>query len=598
MKSASNHNRATLRIFWQHTRNYATAFWAVIFTVIGANALNAYRPFLYKRFFDILPTARADAYPDLLRVVLLVFALNLGVWACWRIATFVSCFLTARVMSDLLNSCFKYLHGHSYTFFADSFSGSLVRRVNRYTRSYEDVTDRIYWNILPALTGLSLSLWAIFTRMPGVAVAVLIWMVVYLVIDIGFALNKFKIDAKLTAADTAMTGHLADTISNNLNLKLFGSLLPEFKAFHTLTEKVFVLQKRTWMYNSWAQLVEGFLTTLLELGLLLMALRYWREGRLSVGDFVFLQAYLIVITNYLWGVGRDIYRFYENLADAGEMTGILEQPHEVQDLPGAAVLTVESGAISFKNVDFSYEGSKKVLQDFSLDIKAGDRVAFIGPSGGGKSTIVKLLLRFLDIQAGQILIDGQNIADVTQNSLREHISLVPQEPLLFHRSLLDNIRYAKPDATQEEVIAAAKAAHCHEFIEGLANGYDTLVGERGTRLSGGERQRIAIARAILKNPRILILDEATASVDSETEKEIQKALDNLVAGRTTIAIAHRLSTLQRANRLVVMDRGKVVEEGPHEELMAKEGAYYRLYQAQARNVDTDMDDKANSREDD
>ena len=255
------------------------------------------------------------------------------------------------------------------------------------------------------------------------------------------------------------------------------------------------------------------------------------------------------------------------------------------------------GDITLREVGFRY-GNRAVNRGVNLEIKAGEMIGLVGHSGSGKSTLVNLICRFYDVADGAILLDGVDIRNYAVSDYRRNIGLVLQEPFLFFGTIAENIAYGKPEATRAEIMKAARAAHAHDFILRLPQGYDSMVGERGQGLSGGERQRISIARALLIDPRILILDEATASVDSETEKEIQKALDNLVAGRTTIAIAHRLSTLQRANRLVVMDRGKVVEEGPHEELMAREGAYYRLYQAQARNVDTDMDDKAKSREDD
>jgi ATP-binding cassette subfamily B protein len=276
---------------------------------------------------------------------------------------------------------------------------------------------------------------------------------------------------------------------------------------------------------------------------------------------------------------------------------ILDHVSSVPEPANPVKVNKVEGNITLREVGFRY-GNRAVNRGVNLEIKAGEMIGLVGHSGSGKSTLVNLICRFYDVAEGAILLDGVDIRSYAVSDYRRNIGLVLQEPFLFFGTIAENIAYGKPNATRAEIMAAARAAHAHDFILRLPQGYDSMVGERGQGLSGGERQRISIARALLIDPRILILDEATASVDSETEKEIQKALDNLVAGRTTIAIAHRLSTLQRANRLVVMDRGKVVEEGPHDELMAKEGAYFRLYQAQARNVDTDLDDKASSREDD
>lgn len=278
------------------------------------------------------------------------------------------------------------------------------------------------------------------------------------------------------------------------------------------------------------------------------------------------------------------------MADANEMTEILLTPHEIVDEERAAVLTVPKGVVEFRNVQFSYVGgSHLVLQDFSLKTKPGERVGIVGPSGGGKSTVLKLLVRLHDVNSGAILIDHQDIAVVTQASLHRNIAYVPQEPILFHRSLMENIRYSKPAATDEEVIQAAKLAHCHEFISNFPAGYQTLVGERGVKLSGGERQRVAIARAILMDAPILVLDEATSSLDSESEGYIQDSLAKLVIGRTVIAVAHRLSTIRKMDRIVVVKDGHIIEEGSHDLLVKIEnGLYQRLWNLQSTDLLSDI----------
>jgi ABC-type multidrug transport system fused ATPase/permease subunit len=263
------------------------------------------------------------------------------------------------------------------------------------------------------------------------------------------------------------------------------------------------------------------------------------------------------------------------------MVDILKEPHEVQDARRAKPLAVSRGAIGFSDVKFSYNQTRTVLKDFNLNIEAGEHVALVGPSGSGKSTVVKLLFRFYDLDKGKILIDGQKISGVTQESLRDQVSLVPQDPSLFHRSLKENIRYGKLDATDEEVVEAAKKAHSHDFISSLSQGYDTLVGERGIKLSGGERQRVAIARAILKDAPILVLDEATSSLDSESEMLIQDALKTLMKGKTSIVIAHRLSTIMQMDRIIVMQDGRIIDQGTHQELLKRQGMYKKLWEIQA-----------------
>ncbi|MBI3335579.1 MAG: ATP-binding cassette domain-containing protein [Candidatus Portnoybacteria bacterium] len=320
----------------------------------------------------------------------------------------------------------------------------------------------------------------------------------------------------------------------------------------------------------------------LEFGVFFIAIRFWNVGLLTLGDLVLLQVYLISIFSHLWDFGRVIRNIYKNLANAEEMVEIFNTPYEIQDKPNAKDLVVSKGEIEFKEVNFTYTKTRDVVRNFNLRIAPGEKVGLVGPSGAGKSTIVTLLLRFYEVQDGGIFIDGQNIADVTQESLRRHIAMVPQDPILFHRSLIENICYGRRDAWNKEVIEAARLAHCDEFITRLPDGYRTYVGERGIKLSGGERQRVAIARAILKNAPILLLDEATSSLDSHSEAMIQDSLSTLMKGKTVIVIAHRLSTIMKMDRIVVMREGEIVEIGSHQELVEKsEGLYKGLWELQA-----------------
>jgi ATP-binding cassette subfamily B protein len=576
-----NSNRQTYRIFWDHSRKYPTALFLMLVTLVMTVASDLYGPLIYKKLFNLLTEHSFEVLAALgiLWMLLLSRVIN---WVGWRIGSRVLNFWQPRVMADLVNYSFAYLQEHSYNFFNSKFAGSLVRIVNRFERAFEDITDIFYFEISQTVVRTASVIVILYFQYKVLALIVLIWVGLYYLFVTGFARFKLKHDVVLADMDSKMTGQLSDTISNNINLKLFDGSKKEVASFQNTTEQLFRMRKRVWNLNAYNEAIQGAMYFIIEFAAMYAAIKYLNRGLLTIGDLVLVQGYLTLLFNTLWNLGRNIRRLYERLADAKEMTDILLTPHEVVNLSGAGQLQVGQGAIEFGNVSFGYHARKSILENFNLKIPAGQRVALVGPSGGGKSTIVKLLFRFMDIQAGTISIDGQDISAVTQESLRDNLSLVPQDPILFHRTLFENIAYAKPGATQAEVEAAAKSAHCHEFIMGFPDKYQSFVGERGVKLSGGERQRVAIARAILKNSPILVLDEATSSLDSESESLIQDALKNLMQGKTTIVIAHRLSTIMQMDRIVVLEDGKITEEGKHAELLkAQQGTYQKLWHIQA-----------------
>jgi ATP-binding cassette, subfamily B, bacterial len=574
--------KQTLLIYWQHARRYwpRVAFIVLGFSVI--TAIDTYKPLLYKRFFDTAVNSGPAGIPTLINILLLLLSASLIIRFLWTLTMANNNYFQSRVMSDLLNTCYEYLHQHSYNFFNNSFVGSLVTKVRRFQSSFETIADQTYLDLGRSLLIIGFIVVVLFLRNWTLGLAILVWVCLFAGLNIIFARFKIRYDLAKVAVDTKTTGHLADTITNNQNIKLFASFDSEYKTFRRITDQLFALRKKAWDIGNIFEVFLGLFTMSLEVVMLYLGVKLWQRGVLTIGDFALLQAYIVRILDKSWGLGGNIKRIYEALADANEMTEILVEPHELIDQPNARQIKVLAGKVEFKNVQFYYRKETPVFRNFNLTVAPAERLALIGPSGGGKTTIVKLLFRFLDIQKGEILVDGQNIAGVTQDSLRRNISLVPQDPILFHRSLFDNIRYGQPRATKNDVIAAAKAAHCHEFINKFPEGYDTFVGERGVKLSGGERQRVAIARAILKNAPILVLDEATSSLDSESEQLIQDALHTLMKGKTTIVIAHRLSTIMEMDRIVVIENGKVTEQGRHEELLkAKQGTYQKLWEIQA-----------------
>jgi len=571
-----NYTRKTLKTYYQHILHYKIAVTFILTSVIGASLVNAIVPLYFKKLFNTLAASspQDNIIKSLVYILIIIAGLEFLQWIFWRVATFTNSYFQPKVMADLANYCFAYLHKHSFSYFNNNFVGSLVKRVKWFVRAFEVVADKITWNLLPLIVNISAITFILFYVNVLLGVSVMIWTILFLLINWGFTKYKLKYDIARSKSEPETTRVLADTITNHTNVKLFNGYQRALNEFARVIEKFRQLQRLTWDLGNAIEAVQGFLMIGLEIGLFYLAIKLWQK--------VLLQAYLINIFHRVWDFGKVIRAIYENLADAEEMTIILNTPHEIQDIAGAKKLIVTNKKIEFKDVTFSYPKNQPVLENFNLTIGPGERLALIGPSGAGKSTIIKLLLRIHDIDKGKILIDGQDISKITQESLWENVSLVPQDPILFHQTLMENIRYGKPKATDKEVILAAKSAHCNEFIGGLFEGYDTYVGERGIKLSGGERQRVAIARAILRSTPILILDEATSSLDSESESFIQDALDKLMKGKTVIVIAHRLSTIRKMDRIIVVDDTGIIEEGTHQQLhKLKKGIYKKLWELQA-----------------
>lgn len=576
--------RSTLNKYWRQVRRHFWLAALLLFVVIGGAATSAIIPLYFKSFFDVLGGNEPSlaVVPALVKVLVLIAILEIIRWAFWRAAGYFNNLFQPRVISELANDCFENLHKHSFAFFNNNFVGSLVKRVNYFTRAFESTADRLTWNIIPLAVELSIVLTVLFNTNIVLGIVVLVWIVVFVTLNLIFAKYQIRYDLKRSEAETKATGFLADTVTNHSNVKLFTGYHTEVRGFAALQETVRKLRTFSWNLGNMFDGAQGLLAVILEIGVFYVAIGLWAKKLVTIGDFVLLQTYLVVIFEKVWDLGKVLRNMYTDLADAEEMTKILDMPWEIQDVPRASGLKISQGAIRFEDVNFAYNETRSIFSHLNLSIVPHEKVALVGPSGAGKSTVVKLLLRQHDVTGGHIFIDGQDIARVTQNSLWQNLSLVPQDPMLFHRSLRENIRYGKPDATDEEVVTAARLAHCDEFINEFPEGYNTFVGERGVKLSGGERQRVAIARAILRNAPILILDEATSSLDSESEALIQDALNVLMKNKTVVVIAHRLSTIMKMDRIVVVDHGKVVEAGTHNELLKTKGSLYqRLWKLQA-----------------
>ena len=573
-----------MRVFWNRLTGMRWEFFILSFLAVLGTLANTAVPIFLKRIVDSISAGGSAeiAYRAAIFFLLVAGGIEVLRWAINRCQSFWYIRFLARLMAKIANTSFEYLHRHSFSFFSNNFSGSLVKKVNYLTRAAEDIFDNYLWALIPMIVNTVVILIVLFFRDSLLGIGILVWLSIFFTTSVIFSNWKFKFNVIAAEAVSKTTGFLADTITNFSSLKLFNEYKREVKGFAELQEEVRGKNVFTWSMDEVFNSLSSLLMIVLEVGILWFSIVLWRRGVFAPGDFVLVQSYVIIIIGQSWQFGRMLRNFYRSFSDAEEMVEILKTDPEVQDVHDAKGLKVEKGAIEFKKVGFCYHETRKVLEDFNLAIKAGEKVALIGPSGAGKTTVVKLLLRNFDLTFGQIFIDGQDIAKVTQESLWAGISLVPQDPVLFHRTLAENIAYGKPEATMDEIIEASKQAHCHEFISNLPEGYGTFVGERGIKLSGGERQRVAIARAILRNAPILILDEATSSLDSESEALIQDALERLMKDKTVIVIAHRLSTIREMDRIIFIDEGKIKEEGKHEDLEKKEGGLYRrLWEIQA-----------------
>ncbi len=499
----------------------------------------------------------------------------------YRVSGFVGMVWLTRTEMFAYRTLFDYLTNHSHSYFSNRFAGSITNKIHHASEGSFRLLHDSLWGQYDAVFRIVASgvLFFLTSMWVGIAFVVLVLFLVPLNIYIVRLRRPFVVDYSIQK--TRLRGSAVDVITNIGAVRQFARREDEYKMIDGVTEKVRTSDVRQWRMSEWALTLNNVLIVS-ALGLMLFVMyEGWVVGTVTSGDFVLVLTLLLSLSGTLVFIGSSMNQFIRVYGEVEEGLAEVLLPYEIVDGDTAQKLTVKNGEVLWNNVTFRY-GDNTVFDAFNLTIKEGERIGLVGQSGAGKTTFVSLMLREHDLTGGAISIDGQNIAEVTQDSLREHIAVVPQEPMLFHRSIKDNIAYGKPDATMEEIIAVAKKAEAHDFITVLSEGYDTLVGERGVKLSGGQKQRIAIARAMLKNAPILILDEATSALDSESEVAIQKALHELMEGKTVIAIAHRLSTLREMDRIIVLEKGKIVEDGTHATLTKKRGGIYaRLWKHQA-----------------
>ncbi len=538
-------------------------------------------PLIYKEIIDTVSLGRGSA-EERLGELLIFLALIIIIYNIFfKLADYILITSQSKIIKELYDYSLEKLQKHSYDFFTNAFVGGIVAKTKRFVFAFEILHDHVIFQIWMNGVALIATLIVLWLESWILGLTFLVWLLLYSVL-VRFMV-KWQIPKSLESAkaETKTNSYYADLITNILTVKMFSSSKREQKKFYDITRSEEKKRTAAWLQqNFWNGLFQSITIAIFNIVILWFVIDLWKKGIVPAGTIALVQIYVVSSFNIVWNISRNIIRSSAALSDAVEMVKILSQEVGVRDSKNPEKADFKNGEISFENVSFCYKDGEKVFENLNLKIKSGEKIALVGHSGAGKTTLVKLLLRFLDINGGSIKIDEQDITKITQDDLRSKIAYVPQEPLLFHRTIKENIAYSKPEADFSNIVDVAKKAQAHEFIERLKDGYDSLVGERGVKLSGGERQRISIARAMLKNSPIVVLDEATSSLDSISEEKIQKALLHLTKNVTTIVIAHRLSTIKKMDKIIVFDKGKIVEIGTHEDLLKKRGFYASFWESQ------------------
>ncbi|VWD10707.1 ABC transporter [Burkholderia contaminans] len=571
----SSYAHRPIAFLFRYIRLHPVAHLIVLCSVLAAVGCALGSQYAIKHLIDVLATGRHHPGP-----LWSAFALLVGLIAAdnllWRVGGWFAAHTFVAVTGDLRRDLFQYLIGHSPTYYAEKQPGTLASRITATSNAVYTSENTMAWNVLPPCIAVMGAILMIIVVNPMMAAGLLGCSAVLSVVLFKLAGRGSARHHAFAAKAAAVDGELVDVIGNMGLVRAFGMTLREQKRFGATVKAEMDARQQSLLYLEKLRLLHAVITAMLSAGLLGWALWLWDQGRATSGDIVLVSSLGFTILHGTRDLAVALVDVTQHIARLSEAVKTLLEPHGMPDRSDAQPLSAKGGRVDFERVTFAYPHRRAILDHFDLHIEPGQRVGLIGKSGAGKSTVLALLQRFYDTQDGAVKVDGQDVKTITQDSLRQAIALVPQDISLLHRTIYDNIAYGRPEATREEVLAAARDARCAEFIEAMPEGYDTIVGDRGVKLSGGQRQRIAIARAILKDAPILLLDEATSALDSASEEAIQSALDRLMVGRTVIAIAHRLSTLRNFDRIIVMNNGKVIDDGAPDVLRIRPGLYRDL----------------------
>lgn len=574
MENLSGYAHRPIPFVLRYIRKRMAAHSVIFAAVVCAVVCSVGTQYGVKNMVDSL-----SAGPSRANAVWLAFAVLMTLIAAdnllWRVASWIASYTFVGVTGDLRCDLFRHLTGHAHSYFSERLPGMLTSRITATSNAVFTVENMMIWNVIPPCIATLSAILLIGTVNPAMSASLIVIAAIMVFAMFRFAAAGKPLHDDFAGKAAAVDGEMVDVINNMPLVRAFGGFGHEHDRFDATVGRELVARGRSLRYLEKLRLAHAGVTVLLTIALLAWVVSLWQRGAATTGDVVLVCTLGIAILSATRDLAVALVDVTQHFARLTEAVATLLQPHELIDHPEASPLAGRGASINFRNVSFRYPNGAHVFDDFSLHIPPGQKVGLVGRSGGGKSSVFALLQRFYDVQHGSIAIDGQEISRVTQHSLRQAISVVPQDISMFHRSIMENIRYGRPEASDDEVMDAAVAARC-DFIDHLPDGMNTMVGDRGVKLSGGQRQRIAIARAFLKDAPILLLDEATAALDTESEEAIREALARLVRGRTVIAIAHRLATLRNFDRVVMLQGGKILEDGPPDVLLRGRGPYREL----------------------